>query len=289
MKSETVPIDLPPVVALDQRHLPAMVALSAEASWNQTRDDWQMMLAAGSAIGMTNSRGHLIATAITLPFGTAFGWISMVLVTAGWRKKGLATYLLGRAIDALETSGLVPVLDATPAGVHVYRPIGFEPHFSIKRWALNDAAAIGAKAGAAPLSQPLDQGGMADLKAFDRDVFGGDRGAILDGIFARNNGQARIANRGRGYLLTRAGRTARQIGPICAEDPAVAIDMADQALTGMTGQVVIDACDHQTAFTDHLAALGFKPQRPFVRMAKGRSAPFGDPGAMFALAGPELG
>ncbi len=282
-------IDRPPVIALDKRHLPAMVALSAEAGWNQTGDDWEMMLAAGNAIGMTAPGGHLIATAISLPFGKTFGWISMVLVTASWRKKGLATYLLGQAIEALEAPGLVPVLDATPEGAHVYRPIGFEPHYSVLRWALDDASAIGAQMPSAVNSSPLKKAGMAGVKTYDRDVFGGDRGSILDAIFARSDGQARAANRGHGYLLSRDGRTARQIGPICAEDPAVAIDMLDQALKSMTGAVFVDACDHQNAFADHLGALGFTPQRPFVRMARGRSAPFGDPGQMFALAGPELG
>ena len=58
----------------------------------------------------------------------------MVLVTKEWQKRGFATRLLQTCIERLEENGLVPVLDATPAGENVYRPLGFIPHFSFQRW-----------------------------------------------------------------------------------------------------------------------------------------------------------
>ena len=277
------------MIALDERHLRGALALSVEAYWNQTCEDWKMMMAAGNAFGMIAPDGRLVGTALALPYGETFGWISMVLVATSWRKQGLATKLLGRAIEVLESDRLIPVLDATPAGENVYRTLGFVSHFLTKRWKHGDASVFRANAPTKPLSSLIDKSGTNALKIYDQGVFGGDRETVLDAILARSGEHARIANKQRGYLLTRNGRQARQIGPICADETEIAIEMLDQALTGMTGPVFIDACDHQPELGDHLQELGFKQQRPFLRMAKGHKAPFGDPGRMFALAGPELG
>lgn len=289
LKFATVSTKFPDTIALDESHLESAFALSAEVNWNQTIDDWRTMLEAGNAIGMTAPGGRLVASALTLPYGDAFGWISMVLVTENWRKRGLATRLLGRCIKILEENALTPVLDATPEGEFVYRSLGFVPHYGIQRWEMDDASAIDIDPDTKLLSRPLGMSEMDEIKAYDQGVFGGDRGTVLSALWARSAGHARIGHQGRGYLLSRDGRVAHQIGPLCADDPAVAIDMLDWTLTGLEGPVFIDACDHQRSFIDRLRALGFKSQRSFLRMAKDRKKPFGDPERLYALAGPELG
>src|SRR5262245_55558398 len=100
------------------------VALSAEAGWNQTADDWRIFLDLGSVTGIERA-GRLIATAAILPYAPRFGWISMVLVTASERRRGLARWLLRHCVDELVRGKLVPVLDATPAGRAVYVGLGF--------------------------------------------------------------------------------------------------------------------------------------------------------------------
>ena len=79
--------------------------------------------------------GRVIATAATLPYGGRCAWISMVLVSGAHRRRGLATRLLHRCISDITASGLVPVLDATPAGAKVYAPLGFEAAWGFARLA----------------------------------------------------------------------------------------------------------------------------------------------------------
>jgi len=286
-KFATVHIDHPCIVALGQSDLQGALALSSEANWNQTLDDWKMMLASGRAIGIAGPKRRLVASALILPFGQDFGWVSMVLVTQSHRKNGLATDLLARCIEMLEQDGLTPVLDATPAGEPLYRSLGFEPHFSMQRWAIDDATTIGANAN--PLSRPLGAAEMNAVKAYDADVFGGDRGTILDALLQRSGGHAHISGNCSGFVLGRNGRIAHQIGPLCADDSAIAVALLSQTLKQMSGPVFIDACDHQSIFVERLKALGFKKQRPFLRMAKAKPTPFGERARMFAMAGPELG
>ncbi len=85
--------------------IPQALELSKEAHWNQVADDWQFMITKGNAFGFFTSENELIASALALPFEGSFGWISMVLVTSEWRRKGLATKLLQHGIEILESNG----------------------------------------------------------------------------------------------------------------------------------------------------------------------------------------
>src|SRR5919197_3105527 len=84
-------------------------ALVAEAGWNQTAADWRIFFELGTVHAVRADK-RVVATAATLPY-QGFGWISMVLVAAAFRRRGLASLLMRRCIDALVASGRVPVLD----------------------------------------------------------------------------------------------------------------------------------------------------------------------------------
>ena len=80
----------------------------------------------GSAFAIRDGE-RVVATALALPYAPALGWVSMVLVHGPYRRRGLATRLVERATAALTGAGLLPVLDATPAGAEVYARMGFRP------------------------------------------------------------------------------------------------------------------------------------------------------------------
>ena len=116
-------------------------ALVAEAGWNQVAADWRIFLGLGTVYAIRDG-ACVIATAATLPYGRTCAWISMVLVAATHRRQGLATRLLRRCIDDILAAGLVPVLDATPAGRAVYRPLGFQDAWGFARLAAAKRTAV---------------------------------------------------------------------------------------------------------------------------------------------------
>src|SRR3954469_21599986 len=89
------------------------LVLSEEAKWNQNEADWRFFLTRGTVFGIRGGDGRLIATAALLPYSPANVWISMVLVTQNWRRRGLATRLLDACLDAAAKRGLIAWLDAT--------------------------------------------------------------------------------------------------------------------------------------------------------------------------------
>jgi GNAT superfamily N-acetyltransferase len=105
----------------------AGLALSTEAHWNQNEADWLFFLSKGTVFGVHDHDGHLVASAALLPYMSGNAWISMVLVTADWRRRGLATKLMDACIDTAAKRGFASWLDATPDGATVYAPLGFTP------------------------------------------------------------------------------------------------------------------------------------------------------------------
>lgn len=118
------------------------MALSTEAGWNQTADDWRVFLTRGTVFGIREA-GVLLATAAALPYD-GIGFVAMVLTTATARGRGFATRLLALAVKVLTDAGLVAVLDATPAGRPVYARQGFLPVDDLERWGSPQADDFGA-------------------------------------------------------------------------------------------------------------------------------------------------
>jgi GNAT superfamily N-acetyltransferase len=267
-------------------------ALVAEAGWNQTQADWQVFLDYGK-VQAIRAQGRVVATAATLPYG-AFGWISMVLVTAAFRRQGLASQLMRGAIADLLGAGLVPVLDATPAGREVYRGLGFEDTWSFVR--LARPAAVAPAAMDLPADGisvgPITDADWVSLCAYDTAAFGADRSRLLARLRGRLLPAALVARRsGRlvGFLLGRDGRIASQLGPLIADDAGTARALLADALAAIGGPVFVDLADSKTETRAWLEAHGFAPARPLTRMVHQRRAAFDDGTRTFAVVGPEFG
>jgi len=267
----------------------AAIALTRAVGWNQNADDWRFMLEMGEGYCIRLA-GKAVATAIALPYDD-FAWISMVLTESGHRRRGLATRLLHHCIARMEARGLVPGLDATPAGQSVYAKLGFRPIYGLKRFVLERSVDAPPPPWGVAIRrlQPQD---LAELAAYDAPVFGADRSALIAHLLQRRAPQAWIARGGGqivGYCLGRDGEDALQVGPIVADHAAIALGLAARAVEGARRPVYIDCPDAQVPMVGWLGSHGASAQRTFTRMLKARSAPFDDANRIYAFAGPELG
>jgi hypothetical protein len=236
-------------------------------------------------LGARDKAQRLLATAAVLPYSDGFAWVSLVIVAKSHRGRGLGTRMLMRCLEILRERGLVGMLDATPAGVRVYAPLGFRPLFALERWE-GSRERMPTRADAV---RRLDLSELRRVCALDASAFGSDRSALLTNYGAREGTQAFLLEDATGYALVRRGRTAAQVGPVVAPDELQAIMLLHAAIAATSGDVFVDVPDRWTGIQASLLALGFQIQRPFLRMALGRDAPYGDAGQIFAIAGPEYG
>jgi len=269
------------IVRLGPDDARAGLALSTEAQWNQNEADWRFFLSVGNVFGVRDSDGVLIASAALLPYASGNAWISMVLVTENWRRRGLATKLVDACLAEAAKQGLTTWLDATPAGATVYGPLGFKSTLQLRRLRLGKA--ITTKAEATPSLSRCDLG---EFVARDGSAMGFDRAALLRELSGRSG--SRLWSGGGAVALVRDGRKARHIGPVLAEAPDQALAMVDEIVRSETATVLIDAVFEQTEFLKGLTGRGWTIERPFQRMRFGQAATQAA-GLPFAVAGPEFG
>ncbi|MGH6766803.1 MAG: GNAT family N-acetyltransferase [Bradyrhizobium sp.] len=267
-------------IELGPDDLPGGLALSSEAHWNQNEADWRFFLGAGTVFGMRDLDHRLIATAALLPYASGNAWISMVLVTALWRRRGLATRLVDACLAAAVRQRLTPWLDATPAGAAVYGPLGFAPTLQLRRLRLENSNRP--RAGA----PQLQAGNVDDFAARDRRAMGFDRSTLLVEFCSRPN--SRLLSYRNAAALIRNGRAARHIGPLFAGHPDQALALVDAIIRCETGAVLIDVVSTQGTFLEGLTARGWSIERSFQRMRFGGAATAAA-GLPFAVAGPEYG
>lgn len=287
------PSDLTPISPLRAAEVAQAEALVAEAGWNQTAADWRAFLDLGTVHAIRSPAGRVVATAATLPYGSRFAWISMVLVTNEFRRRGLATQLLNRCVEDLVARKLVPILDATPAGREVYRQLGFKDSWGFQRYACERIKP--GKHVALPddvTVRPIADDDWPRLCAYDAKVFGADRRALLERLRGRVPAIDCVAERDgaiAGLMLGRDGRVATQIGPIVADDEGCARVMLVRALDAVSGPTFIDVPDGKFGFLADLAKRGFNSQRPLTRMLYRVDGAFDDMQRTFAVVGPEFG
>jgi GNAT superfamily N-acetyltransferase len=264
--------------------------LSIEAGWNQVGADWRFMIEAGTAFGVDLPGGGLGASALVLPVGNRLRWISMVLVTAALRRKGVGTDLLRRCIAEAEQGGYAMGLDATELGRPVYLPLGFRDLYRISRWRLERKPAP-TQPPAGLTIKPLSDDTLQMLLAWDSERSGLQRRAILCHLRDRQPGMAFVAERdGKplGFVLGREGRVATQIGPLVADDDQTALALLQAAIQHSAAPYFIDVPDSRMHMRAWLEGQGAAAPRYFIRMVKGEARQIETAGSVYAIGGPEL-
>ena len=277
-----------PLTPLTEEAIPGCMALSAEAGWNQTPDDWATFVRHGTVFGLV-ADGAPVASGAIMPYPKDFAWISMVLVTASRRRARIGTRILETCCAEIARRGLVAMLDATPAGERVYSPLGFEPMFGLTRW-----QGQGGNAGAGNTKlpagiRPMTKDDVIAIVALDAAAFGAQREFLLASFLRREPHLAFVTGDRKGFALARPGRLASHIGPVIAVDEASASALLAAALDCLSGPVFLDLADRWSTLARQLQERGFTVQRPFLRMGMRRRAPFGDVERTFVIAGPEFG
>jgi GNAT superfamily N-acetyltransferase len=253
------------------------LALSSEAHWNQNEADWLFFLSKGIVFGMRDRTNRLVATAALLPYTARDAWISMVLVTESWRRRGLATRLVDTCLNTATRLGLTSWLDATPEGAAVYGPLGFTPTIQLRRLRLEHPSGSGA---------PPSAGKIDEFITCDIGAMGFDRRELLQELGSRPG--SHLTSSGDAMALVRDGRTARHIGPLFATMPGDALAMVRNIVAAEQGAILIDAVASQHEFVRGLTDTGWAIERPFQRMRFGRATTQGAE-LPFAVAGPEFG
>jgi GNAT superfamily N-acetyltransferase len=261
--------------------------LVIQSNWNQTRADWlrfQGLQPDGCFVATLS--GRIAGTATTCVFERV-GWIAMVLVDAKFRRQGVGRALFMQALSYLDSQGTESIrLDATPMGEPLYRSLGFAPQFTLARFSGSAARHV-----EHPRNMGAQSHDLQEVLTLDQQVVGYDRSSLLEELCKHRSDS--LATYGTdhaigGFVITRPGRVATQIGPCIANSAEVGEMLIEQAISGCVGEVFIDIPFGNRPAVNKAAALELTPTREFIRMCRGRPAEE-QIDKLWCSSGPEMG
>jgi len=277
--------------AMTVEDIPAGLGLCRAAGWNQRREDWELFLALspGACQVAIDPAGKIAGTVTTVSYQDHFSWIGMLLVDPAWRRRGIGMKLLRASTDILRGAGTIK-LDATEQGRQVYLKMNFVDEYPLSRMVANKATP---KRLLPSRARRLVSDDFESLLTFDREIFGADRGKVLEWSW-KNAPQFAFLTEDTtgisGYCLGRPGHHYTHIGPIVARDVQQAMDLISDVMRQCDEQaILLDISLHDPAWGKWISSIGFVEQRRFIRMYHGSNAWPGRPEKQFAILGPELG
>jgi GNAT superfamily N-acetyltransferase len=274
---------------LTEPDVPAALALSTQAGWNQLAADWRRLLSLSPErcyAGWVDDQ--LVATTTVTTYETGGSWVGMVLVDVDHRRQGYGTTILEHAIEETPVApGREIGLDATDQGIPLYREYGFEAVRDITRLSGTIDGTGGADA-----VDTFDAEELAPIAAYDEAAVGTARSALLSRLLSEPRTVGFVSRDGEpvdGYAIVRPGREFWQLGPVVADDADVLGHLLDAVGDHLDGERIILDSLADGAQAERLAASGLSPQRELTRMTYPDAVSLLTGEAVVAAAGLELG
>jgi GNAT superfamily N-acetyltransferase len=250
--------------------LPLGMRLKAQAGWNQAEADWRRCF-------RMQPDGCFVAELDRKPVGTTVAilfypvaWVAMVLVDEAARGRGVGTALMRHALGFLDGYGVRSVrLDATALGRPVYEKLGFVAEYTLTRYqgVLRPTDEDG------PGVEPVDVEQMLQVTRLDLDATRIKRSTLLMRLHEEMSDAFRMVRRGGellGFLASRPGTNATQLGPLVARDEPAGRALLADAARRFTGQpVFLDVPLTNEPARRAAEALGLTAQRELLRMGRG--------------------
>ena len=261
-------------------------ALAARVGWARGEAEWRRLLdwEPSGCFCVEGERG-LIGTATTTTYGDTLAWIGMMIVDPAHRRQGVGSALLETCLNYLHERRVRRVmLDASDAGLPLYRRYGFRELYRVHGWRGRATEFFG------PRARRITAADMSAVIAYDEQRFGAMRGRLLlrlQAEFPRLAWFDRDA-RGRvlGYVMARPANEQVVIGPWLHDSPWGATMLLDTALGAVRGRtVLLNLPDRNLAATPIAADHALRQVSHTTRMIWGEVEPPADePRTIFAVA-----
>jgi ribosomal protein S18 acetylase RimI-like enzyme len=268
------------------------IGLSSSEGWNQTETDWRLLIENPNNICIAaESEGKVIGTATALNHSDKVVWIGMVIVDKAFRGLGIGKLLMTSIIDKLKHFESVR-LDATPAGLPLYRKLGFIDELIVDRMVNQSFAGKNISANSGE-PRSIYRSDFPEILKHDEKVFGTSRSYLLEKLFSDYPAKAyRLGknNKTEGYIFGRDGLKYNYIGPVVAVSDKAARILISKAMESLKNKpAVLDILQDKEGLIKWLEELGFQKQRQFTRMYLNGNSHKGIIKNYYLISGPEYG
>lgn len=251
--------------------IPSFLALAEAEQW--LSDQWELeylwrSFPAGCLACRANGKPVAFITALR---HDRSGWIGNLIVHESWRRHGIGSALLNRALTALEAAGTETVwLTASADGKGLYERLGFIPIDSVSRW----------QGQGFPRTTGTNAA-LTEMLSIDTAGWGDRRESLLQMTCQRG---ATVSDR-TGFLVLQPWEHGRQIGPWGATTARNASKLLLQCLDLYRDdcKLFLDVPDGNSVAATLLTDAGFKRVSSTTLMYRGISPRYA-PQCIFSLA-----
>ncbi len=248
---------------LDQLH-----QLSIGVGWPHRPEDWRLVIGLGHGIVACDAIGRVLGSAMWWPFGERFATVGMVITSPRLQAQGAGRELMEMIFAQTGTRDLR--LNSTKAGYRLYRSLGFEPIgriFQHQGKALPPSAPVAAARpapGVPDRSRRARRAGRERLWRRPAQALTALLPTSVGTLMERDGAVV-------GFALCRPFGRGHVVGPIVAEDDAMAIALLSPHVEAHQGEFLrVDTAQEQGAFGAFLESCGltiFDTVTPMIRGA----------------------
>ena len=286
-------MESPFVRALTEADLEFAYKLNIGERWNDRKED---------LLRMYNYQpdGCFIAEVKKKPVGHVFtvsygklGWLGLLIVEAEYRRKGIATQLMNKAIDYLSQHGAQTIkLEAATHVSELYRKLGFIDEYGSLRLSKTVKKPAPQKKDG---STAITKENINKIATFDKKYFGADRTKVLTSLFTENP-QLCLASYDKatieGYLMCRKAENGYNLGPfVCnPENTQTAKNLLQAGMNSLGNTTLyVGVPETNKNAVDLLTGHGFTQYSRSIRMRLGPELTNEKIRGIFAIGGPMKG
>ncbi len=236
--------------------LPLLHELAVSVFWPHRARDIAVFLSLGQGYLACDEIGRPLGSAMYFPMGEDFAMCGMLIVPPRLQAQGVGKRLLKRIMRDCGERDLR--VTSTHSGDRLYESAGFVSVGDIaQHQGLSKPVDMPQPAPEAHL-RPLDEADLPALLALDAHAYGADRSAMFAELLKTSDGRViEVAGEIRGFALSRRFGKGVVIGPLVAEDDAMAIQLAAPFVQANAGRFTrVDTSCRNVRFRAFLSAAG---------------------------------
>ncbi|WP_110706984.1 GNAT family N-acetyltransferase [Salinicola sp. CR57] len=263
--------------------------LAVSVAWPHRARDLRLLMALGRGYLALDEIERVLASGMYFEMGEDFAMLGMMITAPRLQTFGAGRWLLDRILA--DCGGRDLRLNATRAAYRLYESAGFVPVATVhQRQGMVGEGPLPESGATCPV-RTLQASDLTALRMLDQVAFGAERRAVLDALFAVSEGTVAVRDgAAAGFALIRDFGRGRVIGPVVAEDEAMAMALIAPLVREHRGQFLrIDTtCDTPTFFA-FLDAAGLDAFDTVTQMRLGQQRGGDGPVRTFGLAAHTLG
>ncbi|KAB8163301.1 GNAT family N-acetyltransferase [Streptomyces sp. 3MP-14] len=276
-----------PIRLLTPADLTACLDLAEENAWEREEHRWRLLLTSGQGYGIDASAddpaGGLVAAVIRTSYADQWHAVGMMLVARQRQRQGLGQRMMRRVIG--DAAGAPVLLTATDQGRGLYERLGFKAVGGITTVRGTFVPPPGPAGADGVTVRPATAADLPAILAYDRPAFGADRTELLARLpsFA-DRFLVAVGPGGRlvGYGAAWPNVTSTSVGPLVADDPAVARALLTPLALDTPTRARFDVGDWHPELAAWLAERGLVEAARTELMIHGAAQPPGDLGRRYA-------